>query len=192
MRVIAGKYKSRRLSAARDLSIRPMTDRVKQTLFDILTNRMGLEGAVALDLFSGTGSLGIEALSRGAASVEFVEKNGSSLAVLEKNLRSLSIGGEARIVRGDVFQYLKHVHSPFDLVMADPPYRLAEIGTLPETIFASGAARNGTIVCMEHGSGSKIVVDETKFGVTRKDFGGTILLILETIGKAEAPEGASQ
>ena len=98
MRIIAGTYRGRILLTVPDFSIRPTTDRVKQTVFDILSNRIDLNGVNILDLFSGSGSLGLEAISRGAMSATFIEKSPKSLAVLQKNVDTLGCGGRCTYV----------------------------------------------------------------------------------------------
>ena len=97
MRIIAGTYRGRRLTTARDLSIRPTADRAKQTIFDMLSTRIDLERVDVLDLFAGSGSLGLEAISRGARSVVFVEQSRRSIAVLEANTRSLGCEAQCSI-----------------------------------------------------------------------------------------------
>ncbi len=179
MRIIAGTYRGRTLLTMPDLSIRPTTDRVKQTVFDILSNRIDLNGIDVLDLFSGSGSLGLEAVSRGAASVTFIEKSPKSLAILQKNVDNLGCGDRCTWYQADVFWYLKNAHRPYDLVFADPPYKLESIGALPKAIFQSGVLRNGTYVFMEHSRESAIDLDETMYDILKKPFGQTIVLILQ-------------
>ena len=181
MRIIAGTYRGRKISATRDLSIRPTTDRVKQTVFDILGNRVPFEGIDVLDLFAGSGSLGLEAISRGAGSATFIEKSPVSLKILEKNIRSLGCEDRVSVHLADVFWYLKHPHKVYDLVFADPPFRLETIGTLPSAIAASGAIRKGTYVVMEHGRDSEVAVPEASFETIRKTFGHTVVLILKVL-----------
>ncbi|MFZ1977277.1 MAG: 16S rRNA (guanine(966)-N(2))-methyltransferase RsmD [Bacteroidota bacterium] len=179
MRIIAGTYRGRILLTVPDLSIRPTTDRVKQTVFDILSNRIDLNGVNILDLFSGSGSLGLEAISRGAMSATFIEKSPKSLAVLQKNVDTLGCGGRCTMYQADVFWYLKNAHRPYDLIFADPPYKLESIGALPNAIFQSGVLRNGTYVFMEHSRESAIDLDETKYDILKKPFGQTTVLILQ-------------
>jgi 16S rRNA (guanine966-N2)-methyltransferase len=179
MRIIAGTYRGRILHTVPDLSIRPTTDRVKQTVFDILSNRIDLNGLNVLDLFSGSGSLGLEAVSRGAVSATFIEKSPKSLAVLQKNIDTLGCGERCTVYQADVFWYLKNAHRPYDLVFADPPYKLESIGALPNAIFQSGVLRNGTYVFMEHSRESAIDLDETKYDILKKPFGQTTVLILQ-------------
>lgn len=178
MRIIAGTYGGRRLAAPRDLSLRPTTDRVKQTIFDILANRLTLEGIDVLDLFAGSGSLGLEALSRGARSVTFIEKSAQSLSLLEKNIRALGCEDLASVHQADAFWYLKNPHKVYDLVFVDPPFKLETIGTLPAALAASRAIRSGTYVVMEHGRDSDVPVPSTAFETVRKTFGHTVVLIL--------------
>ncbi len=179
MRIIAGTYRGRILSSPRDLSVRPTTDRARQTIFDILSNRVALEGLHVLDLFSGTGSLGLEAISRGAASTTFVDRSRDSLDLLRKNIQTLGCDQQCTVYQADVFWYLKNTRSTFDLVFVDPPYKLENIGTLPRAILESGVLKTGSYVVMEHSRESAVDIDETAYAVTRKPFGQTTVLILE-------------
>ena len=117
MRVVAGVHKGRRLSAPRGRSTRPTADRVRESVFSLLGP---LAGARVLDLYAGSGALGIEALSRGAASAVFVERDPPAAAAIERNLAA--IGVEAVVVRQDVMRYLARADGPFELVFCDPPY----------------------------------------------------------------------
>lgn len=124
MRVIAGTAKGRQLLSVPGDSTRPITDRVKSALFSILESQGAIRGSRWLDLFGGTGAVGIEALSRGAAAVVFVEKDGRAVQVLGQNLRStgLAEGGRSHVVRGDAFAYLAKPNlAPFDLIYIAPP-----------------------------------------------------------------------
>lgn len=179
MRIIAGTYRGRKLFASRDLSIRPTADRVKQTIFDILANRLTFEGIDVLDLFAGSGSLGLEALSRGASSTTFIEKSPASMKILEKNIRSLGCKDRVSVHLADVFWYLKHPHKTYGLVFADPPFKLELIGTLPTAIASSGAIRQGTFVVMEHARDTDVTVPQEHFETIRKTFGQTMVLILK-------------
>ena len=120
MRVIAGLAKGRRLLAPRDRGTRPMTDRAREGLFSSLGS--AVPGARVLDLYAGSGSLGMEALSRGADSAVFVEKSRAALAALRPNIAAVGLGGE--VVAGDVGDYLARASGPFDLAFVDPPYAL--------------------------------------------------------------------
>ena len=120
MRVIAGEAKGRRLFSVPGQSTRPITDRVKEALFDILAGRVS--EARFLDLFAGTGAVGIEALSRGAADATFVERNSRALATLRRNLQHTGLAEHARVVRRDVFKFIaRYQGPPFDIVYVAPP-----------------------------------------------------------------------
>jgi 16S rRNA (guanine966-N2)-methyltransferase len=190
MRIIAGKHRGRNLVTVRDLSVRPTTDRAKQTIFDILTNRIDFDGIEVLDLFAGSGSLGLEAISRGARQVTFVDKSPQSLQTLETNVESLGCSDQCVSYAADVFWYLKNARRSFDLVFVDPPYRLERIADLPAELYASEALREGTFVVMEHSKESPVAPSETMFDVTRKLFGQTTVLIMRTKQKAPAQQSS--
>ena len=126
MRIIAGRFGGRRLAAPPGRATRPTSDRVREALFSILEAGGGVLDARVLDLYAGSGALGIEALSRGAASVMFVEREARAAAALRANLESLGV--EAVVRRGDVLAALREAREggeTYDLVLCDPPYRLA-------------------------------------------------------------------
>ncbi|MBV2168980.1 MAG: 16S rRNA (guanine(966)-N(2))-methyltransferase RsmD, partial [Bdellovibrio sp.] len=122
MRIIAGKYRGHQLVAFKADHIRPTTDRVKETLFNKL--QFQIEGAKVVDLFCGTGNLGIEALSREASFCTFVEKNPKSLTITRQNLEKLKVPtSQYKIINMDVLGFLKaYQGEPFDIVFADPPF----------------------------------------------------------------------
>ena len=119
MRVIAGSAKGRVLRAPRTPATRPITDRAKESLFAILAPR--LPGARFLDLFAGTGSVGIEALSRGCAHATFVERSGSALADIRHNLEVTGLAARADVAARDVFAYLRGAPAPYELIFVAPP-----------------------------------------------------------------------
>jgi 16S rRNA (guanine966-N2)-methyltransferase len=129
MRVIAGRFGGRRLNAPRGRDVRPTADRVREALFSSLDASGALAGARVLDLFAGTGALGIEALSRGAARAVFVEQDGWAATSLQGNLDTLELApGEAEVRRADVVPALRDAREraeTYDLVLCDPPYRHA-------------------------------------------------------------------
>lgn len=143
MRIIGGKYRSRVLAAFPGTDVRPTADRVKESLFGILS--LKIYGARALDLFCGSGALGLECLSRGAREVVFNDVSRESLKLLEKNMKSLGIekGGEAKVYNLDYSAFLDAGREPFDLIFLDPPYRL-EYGLLAlSKIAARGLLSDG-------------------------------------------------
>ena len=159
MRIIAGKYRSRTLGAPAGLATRPTSDRLRETLFNVLAPRM--EGAVFLDLYAGSGAVGIEALSRGAESVDFVERAETAVRVLRGNLARLGITEGFRVHTGGVGAWLRRFgtgasagRSPgFDLVFLDPPYEAAEEYAATLGLLGGGAAgllAPGALVIAEH------------------------------------------
>jgi len=134
MRVIAGKYRSRPLRSLRGMDIRPTSDRLRETLFNVLTagNPESLVGSVWLDLFAGTGAVGIEALSRGAKQVHFVENSGAAAEAIRKNLHSLGIVEGFKIVQEELphaFWRMERDRLAADVVFIDPPYRMKDAYT---------------------------------------------------------------
>ena len=129
MRVVAGKYRGRTLRSLRGADIRPTSDRLRETLFNVLTagNPQALAGTVWLDLFAGTGAIGIEALSRDAKQVFFVETSAAAIKLIEQNVQSLGITAGYRVLRDDLagaIWRLQREHVAADVVFLDPPYRL--------------------------------------------------------------------
>jgi 16S rRNA (guanine(966)-N(2))-methyltransferase RsmD len=124
VRIVAGRWGGRRLTTPRGAAVRPTADRVREALFSILGGKV--DGARVLDLFAGSGALGLEALSRGAAEVTFVDSAAASVAAVRANLEA--VGGEAEVRRADALRFLRTAAGEtrhYDLVLLDPPYRLA-------------------------------------------------------------------
>ena len=121
MRVITGSARGRRLKELEGMETRPTTDRVKEGLFNVL--QFDIEGRRVLDLFAGTGQLGVECLSRGAASAVFVDKRPDAVKLIRENLKLCDLTDRARVVAGDSMEFLKSVREKFDLVLLDPPYQ---------------------------------------------------------------------
>jgi 16S rRNA (guanine966-N2)-methyltransferase len=122
MRIIAGEFRGRKLLPPRGQQTRPITDRVKQSLFDILSPR--IEGAVVYDCFAGTGSMGLECISRGASQVVFFERDRSAAQRLKENIKTMQVDDRATIVASDLFKWFAQSQAgQADLVFLDPPYR---------------------------------------------------------------------
>ncbi len=150
MRVISGVYKGRILKTVSDLSVRPATDRVKQTLFDMLANRVEMNGANVLDLFAGSGGLGIEALSRGAARATFVERDEDAAHFINQNIRMIGCEGQATLVETDAFSFINRCTESFDLIFADPPYKFEETLQIPQMIFSRKLIAQHGYLLIEH------------------------------------------
>ncbi len=183
MKIIAGTFGGRILAAPRDRSVRPTTGRVKQSIFDILTTRIDFENIQVLDLFSGSGSLGLESLSRGAATATFVDTSRGSLSLLEKNIRSLDCSDRTTVHQADVVWFLRNSKRSYDLIFVDPPFALESIGRLPDEIAHSSVVKPGTYVIMEHGKHSLVPVPEESFETVKKQFGQTVVLIMKSLNK---------
>ena len=120
MRVITGKARGVQLKTPEGMLTRPTADRVKEALFSIIN--FDLPGAAVLDLFGGTGQLGIEALSRGANSAVFVDQREDACKIIRENLRRTKLEGQGRVVRSDYLDYLRRSREKFDIILLDPPY----------------------------------------------------------------------
>ena len=120
MRVITGSARGRRLKELEGMETRPTTDRVKEGMFSAL--QFDIEGRRVLDLFAGTGQLGIECLSRGAASAVFVDRRPDAVKLIKENLKVTDLSDRARVVSGDSMEFLKSLREKFDIILLDPPY----------------------------------------------------------------------
>lgn len=156
MRVITGLAKGRQLKVPRATTTRPMTDLVKGALFAMLAP-LGLDGRRVLDLYAGSGSIGIEALSRGAATADFVEQNAGVCAIIEDNLRLTRLDGQARVHRARVSAYLARLAATpppagagYDLVVMDPPYAAPDILEVLTAVAASPAVTPDALLVVGH------------------------------------------
>lgn len=148
MRVIAGEYKGRRLEAPKDYSVRPTTDKVKEALFSILAEKVW--GSSVLDLFSGTGNLGIEALSRGAELCVFGDNSSESLRLIKSNIAHCRAEKGARISAGDFKKTLAGLGEKFDIILLDPPYGKGFLEPCFEMIRDHELLKEGGVIVAEH------------------------------------------
>ena len=175
MRIITGIYKGRHFDIPRSFKARPTTDFAKENIFNVLTRYIDFEGISALDLFSGTGSISLELVSRGCEHVVSVEMDRDHHRFIQECFRKLlgdhgdhgdrsMIARNERItrpvpviaapmiaIRGDVFRYIKSCKQQFDFIFADPPYALKELPTIPGLIFEKGLLKDDGILVFEHG-----------------------------------------
>jgi len=175
MRIITGKFKGRHFDIPRTFKARPTTDFAKENIFNVLNGYLDFDGATALDLFAGTGSITLELLSRGCSQVVSVEKDrdhhrfiqqcveklnpqisnlnpqisnlNPQLSTLNSQLSTLN----SQCLRADVFKFIGHCHQQFDFIFADPPYALKELPTIPDLIFSHGLLAADGIFVFEHG-----------------------------------------
>jgi len=167
MRIISGEFGGRRLVAPKGDIARPTQDRVREAWFSILGE--AVDGARVLDLFAGSGALGLESLSRGAASATFVEKARRSLEALEENVTTLGVTEQVKVVKGDAMKFAEGIApGEFDLVFADPPY---DLGAGPKLVALFRAQPFARILSIEHRSTEKLDGDDTrKYGDTSVTF----------------------
>lgn len=183
MRIIAGEFRGRPLKAPKGLLTRPTTDRVRESLFSTLTSLLGpgLDEAVVLDAFAGSGALGLEALSRGASRVVLVEQDRHALQALTHNVSTLRVGDRAQVVKGDVFSLLSRgvLPQPYSLLLLDPPYKLdtGKTSELLETLAARGGIEHEAVVSWEHGASHTVSWPEGFEAVAEKKYGDTRLSI---------------
>lgn len=156
-----------------DLSVRPATDRVRQTVFNIISARREIEGTDVLDLYAGSGSLGLEALSRGARRVVFVEDSGRVARHLEGTIARFGCEDETDVYTMDSRAYVAGTRDRFDLVFADPPYAFPDTGRIPEWVAGAAMLNPGGFLVIEHaatlsfdGKGPYRILTERRFGRT--------------------------
>ena len=188
MRVIAGSAKGRTLDAPRDGATRPATDRIRESLFAILEPVLG--DARVLDLFAGAGTLGIEALSRGAASVTFVERSAEALKALRKNIATTHFDDRAEVVSANVLGFLEQIAGSYDVVFCDPPF--ADVGIAEETLghdgLRSAVAPDGLVIARAHGKHLPAVPASVRI-VRVKEIGEEKLLFLRYGPARRRPDG---
>jgi 16S rRNA (guanine(966)-N(2))-methyltransferase RsmD len=186
MRIIAGSYRSRTLAAPAGVATRPTSDRLRETLFNVLAPR--IEGANFLDLYAGSGAVGMEALSRGAAHVEFVERAEPALRVLRANLARLGLTVGFRIHNASVAAVLRKMKpvAAFDLVFLDPPYGAAQeyaatLGLLGGA--GAGLLADGALVIAEHRKKERLAESHGALARTRLLEQGDAALSFYTFAK---------
>ena len=151
MRIITGIYKGRRFDIPHTFKARPTTDFAKENIFNELNSYIDFEGATALDLFAGTGSISLELLSRGCQQVVSIEKDRDHHAFIRQCIQKLGADNSV-VIRGDVFRYIKSCSQQFDFIFADPPYQLTELAQIPDLIFEKDLLKEEGIFVLEHGA----------------------------------------
>ena len=149
MRIVGGKYKGRIFNPGKKFKARPTTDLAKEGLFNILENRYNFEGKKILDLFSGTGNMGYEFISRGCENVIMVENNYTHFRFIQETLKNLEIKN-AWIVKDDVFKFLKKSPARFDIIFADPPFELQKLPEIPDVVLNAQILNENGILILEH------------------------------------------
>ncbi len=150
MRIITGKYKGRHFDIPRSFKARPTTDFAKENIFNVLAGYIDFDGAKALDLFSGTGSITLELLSRGCSRVVSIEQDRDHHRFICDCLKKLN-DKQALPLRADVFRFLKSCHEQYDFIFADPPYALKELPQIPDLVIEKKLLKPDGIFVFEHG-----------------------------------------
>jgi 16S rRNA (guanine966-N2)-methyltransferase len=150
MRAITGKYRGRHFEIPANFKARPTTDFAKENIFNVLRAYVDFEGLSVLDLFSGTGSISLEFLSRGSSRVVSVEKDSRHFAFIRSVMQRLNDPASS-LLRMDALRYIERARESFDLVFADPPYALPQLGELPARVLGSRLLKEGAIFVLEHG-----------------------------------------
>lgn len=176
MRVIAGTARGTQLKTPEGMQTRPTIDRVKEALFSII--HFDLPGAKVLDLFGGTGQLGIEALSRGAASATFVDQAEPACRLIKENLRRAKLENAAKVVRGDYMEYLSRCREEYDIILLDPPYAEVFLENALKRIAEIDILRSGGIIVAERPVGKDLPWEFPGFTRSKDYKYGTVLLTL--------------
>ena len=182
MRIVGGEYRGRALAAPRSQSIRPTSDRTREAVFNVIAhNHPGrLEGARVLDLFAGTGALGLEALSRGAAHCVFIEESAEGRGLIRTNVEAMGLQGRTRIFRRDATS-IGEVGTimPFDLVFADPPYGKGLGERALASALAGGWLKADSLVLVEEEEASPFQPPAGLSLVERRSYGDTVVTFCE-------------
>ena len=181
MRVVGGRFKGRPLAGPRSAAIRPTSDRMRESLFNILAHGYDLPdgNTRVLDLFAGTGALGLEAISRGAASALFFDTGVEARGIIRQNIENLGLTGVARIFRRDATKPgIAGTIAPFDLVFCDPPYRKGLGEQALEAIGKGGWLNTGALCVLEEAADAEVVLPEGYDLIERREAGETQLLFL--------------
>lgn len=158
MRIITGQYKGRHFDVPRTFKARPTTDFAKENIFNVINGYIDLDGATALDLFAGTGSISLEMLSRGCTPVVSIEADRDHAAFIRQCMQKLAVTDNV-LIRGDVFRFIKSCRQQFDFIFADPPYALAELPSIPALVFERGLLKPSGIFVFEHGKKNDFSAD---------------------------------
>ena len=189
MRIIGGKLKGRNLYISKNLSTRPLKDLVRESIFNLLThsNKISFkfEKIRVLDLYSGTGSFGLECLSREAGNVCFVENSGEAIKILKKNINKLNLNNKNKILSGNVFHEIEKseiCESKFNLIFCDPPFKNIDVGKLIKLIIEKNLLEKKGIIILHRNKSSKEkfsnifnIIDERIYGVSKIIFGEILI-----------------
>ncbi len=186
MRIIAGKFKGRVIKFPNSKLVRPTTDKVKESLFNYLAHSIDLDGIKVCDLYAGSGSLGLEALSRGAALVHFIEKDFHVSKMLKENISSIGAEEQCKIFRIDAVRFAKlNEHEVYDLILADPPFFKYDIHIVVENILKRKFLNEKGLMIVERSIQTQ-EEDEKAFALTQfKRIGDSLMYLFKSSAKLE-------
>ncbi|QFT78182.1 16S rRNA (guanine(966)-N(2))-methyltransferase RsmD [Erythrobacter sp. THAF29] len=177
MRIIAGDWRGRKLSAPKGDATRPTADRTRETLFSMLTSRLGsFEGLRVADLFAGSGALGLEALSRGAAHCLFVEQDRAALDSIKSNIAALDARGRSDVEAMSVM-HLRPAREPYDLILLDPPYKTGAGAVALDRLLRLGWIGPATWMAVETGADENVEVNGLEVDAERRVGKGKLTLL---------------
>ena len=181
MRVISGKARGVNLKTPAGTATRPTADRVKEAVFSII--QFDLPGATVLDLFGGTGQLGIEALSRGAKNAVFVDERDDACKLIRENLKRTKLEGEGRIIRSDYSAFLKSTSQKFDIIFLDPPYAEVFLENSLNLITQIDILQSGGIIVTERPLEKELLLDFTGYNRSKDyKYGNTLITLFRKNG----------
>ncbi|MBS2210849.1 16S rRNA (guanine(966)-N(2))-methyltransferase RsmD [Carboxylicivirga mesophila] len=167
MRIISGTLKGRRFSPPKSFSARPTTDIARESLFNVLNNRIDFEDLSVLDLFGGTGSISYEFASRGCPNITTVELNYKHFSFIKSMLKEFELSDTIKVIKADVFKYIQKDSMTYDLVFADPPFDLKNFDEIPDLFFENKLLKEDGVFILEH-SDKKSFVDHPYFTEVKK------------------------
>jgi 16S rRNA (guanine966-N2)-methyltransferase len=179
VRVVGGRFRGRTLAGPKSDAIRPTSDRLRETIFNVLAHGYGdpVEGARVIDLFAGTGAMGIEALSRGAAFCLFVDEGAQARGLIRENVESLGLGGATRLFRRDATRMgAAGQNPPASLVFCDPPYGRDLAPRALKSCADGGWLSPGALVVVEEAQGAGVALPDAFEELERRDYGETTVL----------------
>jgi 16S rRNA (guanine966-N2)-methyltransferase len=182
VRIVAGKFRGKQLLSPEDASIRPTADRVRESIFNILSSRLGpnFDGLRVLDLFAGTGAMGLEALSRGAASVVFVDTGAEARGLIRDHIEAFGAGGVAKLLRRDATALGRAgTMGPVDLIFLDPPYGKGLGEQALRTLSEGGWLKPETLLVLEESSDATIALPPGFTVDDRREYGAAAVHILK-------------
>jgi len=181
LRIIGGKLKGKKLLTLRGTTVRPTADRTRESIFNILSGK--IQKSIVLDLFAGTGAMGIEALSRGAESAVFIEKQKIAHSIIKQNISACSLDKKATLIKWDIQRNLdciKYIQPGFTIIFIDPPYKKQFIKPSLLALRNSNSLQNGAQIIIEHSLSDPVPEDFSEYTITdQRKYGKTLVSFLD-------------